>query len=130
MDLNIFIAFLAAVINMILSLIVPSLLKNNNYPLLTNIKTIYETHKQLIITSSIIVGVTTYIALMSGDKINENYSWFNNDDNTEQNEISFINLSNLNNYNNHRTPNKITQVIQEMLQSTDNSDYVDYSRYR
>jgi len=126
MDLNIFIAFLAAVINMILSLIVPSLLKNNNYPLLTNIKTIYETHKQLIITSSIIVGITTYIALMSGDKINENYSWFNND-NTEQNEISFINLSNL---NNNRNPNKISQVIQEMLQSTDNSDYVDYSRYR
>ena len=71
MNINIFIAILGGLINMIFSLIVPYLLKNTNQPLLSQINTIYTTNKQLIITSSLIVSLTIYIALSVGPNIDE-----------------------------------------------------------
>lgn len=69
--MNIFIAILGGLINMILSLIIPTLLKNTNLPLLTKINTIYTTNKQLIITSSLILALTIYIALSVGPNIDD-----------------------------------------------------------
>ena len=57
------IAVVGALINMVLALIIPCLLKNTNQPLLLNIKKVYATHKQVIITSSVIVFITIYLAL-------------------------------------------------------------------
>jgi hypothetical protein len=50
-------------INLVLSLVVPCLFKDMNQPLLTQFKQVYNTNKQLILTSTIIVGITTYLAL-------------------------------------------------------------------
>ena len=57
------IAIVGAIINMILALIIPCLLKNTQMPILENIKKVYATHKQVIITSSLIVFITIYLAL-------------------------------------------------------------------
>jgi len=57
------IAFVGALINMLLSLIVPCIIKDSQMPILVNIKKVYTTHKQTIITSSVIVFVTIYLAL-------------------------------------------------------------------
>jgi hypothetical protein len=91
MNINIFIAILGGLINMILSLIIPYLLKNTNTPLLTQINTIYTTNKQLIITSSLIVALTIYIALSVGPNMDEILSsWMesqNNNNNNNNNNI-------------------------------------------
>ena len=59
----IIIAIVGALINMVLALIIPCLLKNTNQPILVNIKKVYAAHKQVIITSTIIVFITIYLAL-------------------------------------------------------------------
>ncbi len=59
----ILIAIVGAIINMILALIIPCILKDTHMPILTNIKKVYDTHKQVIITSSVIVFITIYLAL-------------------------------------------------------------------
>ena len=56
------IAFVGAIINMLLAVIIPCMLKNNKEPMLLNIKKIFETNKNSIITSSLIIMITTYIA--------------------------------------------------------------------
>jgi len=57
------IALVGALINMILSLLVPCIIKESQAPILVNIKKVYATHKQTIITSSVIVFITIYLAL-------------------------------------------------------------------
>ena len=57
------IALVGAIINMIFALLIPSLLKNTQQPIFVNIKKVYDTHKQVIITSSVIVFITIYLAL-------------------------------------------------------------------
>jgi len=57
------IALVGALINMILSLVVPCIIKDSQVPILVNIKKVYTTHKQTIITSSVIVFITIYLAL-------------------------------------------------------------------
>jgi hypothetical protein len=57
------IAIVGALINMVLALLIPCLLKNTKQPILVNIKKVYDVHKQVIITSSVIVFVTIYLAL-------------------------------------------------------------------
>ena len=92
--MNIVIAIIGGLINMILSLLIPSLLKNTTIPLFTKINTIYNTNKQLIITSSIIVAITIYIALTVGPSVdNIISSWMEN--NTPNNNVRFMNLSKL-----------------------------------
>lgn len=59
----IIIAIVGALINMVLALIIPCLIKNTQQPILGNIRKVYATHKQVIITSSIIVFITIYLAL-------------------------------------------------------------------
>ena len=48
----IIIAIVGALINMILSLIIPCLLKNTQQPILVSIKKVYAAHKQSIIIST------------------------------------------------------------------------------
>jgi hypothetical protein len=59
----ILIAIVGAIINMLLALLIPCLLKDSKTPILLNIKKVYATHKQVIITSSVIVFITIYLAL-------------------------------------------------------------------
>jgi len=59
----ILIALVGALINMVLALIIPCLIKDTNQPILVNIKKVYNTHRQVIITSSVIIFITIYLAL-------------------------------------------------------------------
>lgn len=58
------ISLVGAIINMVLTLLIPSLFKNNSEPLIQNIKTIYSTNSKLIIISSIMIFITIYLALI------------------------------------------------------------------
>lgn len=72
----------AMLVNLVLSLVVPCLFKDMNQPFLTQVKQVFNTNKQLILTSTIIVGITTYLALqmypMLEDKLESLFPSFNN----------------------------------------------------
>ncbi len=53
----------AMLVNLVLSLVVPCLFKDMNLPFLPQVKQVFNTNKQLILTSTVIVGITTYLAL-------------------------------------------------------------------
>jgi hypothetical protein len=61
-DNDIIIAVISGLINLVLSSIVPCMLKNNKESMLVNIKKIFETNKNSLIISSLIIMITTYIA--------------------------------------------------------------------
>lgn len=63
MDSHIFIALVGGLVNMALSVTVPCLVKKTNQPFLNDVKKIFELNRQVIITSSLIVALTIYIAL-------------------------------------------------------------------
>ena len=48
---------------MALSVTVPCLVKKTNQPFLNDVKKVFDTNRQVIITSSLIVALTIYIAL-------------------------------------------------------------------
>jgi len=100
------IAFVGAIINMILALLIPCLLKDTQAPLFVNIKKVYATHKQVIITSSVIVFITIYLALkvtpqlglsFENDQPVRNTTNFDNIFNSlpDSNRVRLINLSRL-----------------------------------
>ena len=57
------IAFVAGLLNMLLSVIVPCMLNKTNEPILLQVKKVFETYRQQIIISSMIVAIVTYLAL-------------------------------------------------------------------
>ena len=63
MDAHILIALLGALLNMLLSLVIPCLLKKSDLPFLVELKRVYETNRQLLLASSVIIAVTIYLAL-------------------------------------------------------------------
>jgi hypothetical protein len=107
------IALIGALINMILALFIPCLLKNTKQPMLENIKKVYATHKQVIFTSSAIVFITIYLAIKItpqldfsfGNKLSLNPTYeeptnsisslLNTIGSQDRNNFRFINLSKL-----------------------------------
>jgi len=63
MSSNIFIALTGALINIVLSVIIPCLTKKSDMPLLQDARKIFETNRQIILTSSLIIAITIYLAL-------------------------------------------------------------------
>jgi hypothetical protein len=63
MDNHILIACTGALLNMTLSVSVPYIIGKSKQPFLKNIKEVYNLHKQLIVTSSLIVALIIYLAL-------------------------------------------------------------------
>jgi hypothetical protein len=57
------VAIVAAMINIVLSLILPSLLRNSTLPFSTQIKKNYSCNREVILVSSIIVVVFVFISL-------------------------------------------------------------------
>lgn len=57
------IAVVGALLNMVLASTVPCLLKKSTQPLAVNVRTVFATHRQVILTSSVLVGVIIYVAL-------------------------------------------------------------------
>ena len=70
MDPHIFIALVGALLNMALSVTVPCLVKKTNQPFLNDVKKVFEVNRQVIITSSIIVALTIYLALKIAPELN------------------------------------------------------------
>lgn len=62
MSEHIFIAIIAALVNLVLSIIVPCALKNSQN-LLPEIRKMLEHHRATLITSSVLVAVIVFIAL-------------------------------------------------------------------
>ena len=75
---DIFISVVAGVLNFILSLILPVMLKGSNVNFITNIRKVFSNNKELLLTSSLIVVILVYLALSISPQI-----------------MSFSNLSNL-----------------------------------
>lgn len=73
MDSHILIAISGALINIALSVTVPSLLQNSKQPFFKDVKEIFKLHKNVIITSSIIVGLSIYLALKFTPDISPNF---------------------------------------------------------
>jgi hypothetical protein len=71
---KILISIVSGFLNMLLSITVPCLLKNNNRPLLKNIKMVFNNNKKLIITSSLLVSILTYLALTVTDELENIFS--------------------------------------------------------
>ena len=63
MDNNMIIVLSAMIVNLVLSLVVPCLFKDFKQPFVQQIKQVFNINKQLILTSTVIVGIITYIAL-------------------------------------------------------------------
>jgi phosphotransferase system glucose/maltose/N-acetylglucosamine-specific IIC component len=63
MDPHILIALVSGLLNMALSIIVPCLIKKSEQPFLQDVKKIFELNQQVIITSSVIIVLTVYLAL-------------------------------------------------------------------
>ena len=74
------------------------------------VKTIYQTHKQLIFTSSLIIGITVFLALNTSSELED--MWFNNNDDNDG-EFNFINLNTLNN-NSNSNPHNISEVLLDL----------------
>ena len=68
MDTHIFIALVGALINAGLSVTVPCLIKTTKKPFLTQVKKVYESNREIIFTSSLIIAITIYLSLkVSGE---------------------------------------------------------------
>jgi len=64
----IFIAIIAALVNLVLSIIVPCALKNNQN-FLPTVRKMLEQHRATLISSSVLVAVIVFIALTVADEV-------------------------------------------------------------
>lgn len=62
-DEHLLVAIVAALLNFMLSLIVPTLLKDSDLPFATEIKKNYENNKDIILVSSVITIVFVFVSL-------------------------------------------------------------------
>jgi phosphotransferase system glucose/maltose/N-acetylglucosamine-specific IIC component len=74
MDAHIFIALIGALLNMALSVTVPCLINKTEQPFLTQVKKVFETNRQVILTSSLIVAITIFLALKVAPQIQPSFS--------------------------------------------------------
>jgi hypothetical protein len=63
MEQNLVIAIVAALLNIILSLTIPSLFKNSKLPIIRQVRETYENNRHTLIVSSLIVLVFVYVSL-------------------------------------------------------------------
>ena len=63
MDIHIFIAIIAVLLNLLLATVIPCLIKDSDQPFINDMKKVFNTNKELILSSSIILGITVYLAL-------------------------------------------------------------------
>jgi len=68
MSQHIFIAIIAALVNLVLSVIVPCALKNNQN-ILPEVRKMLEQHRATLISSSVLVAVIVFIALTVSDEV-------------------------------------------------------------
>ena len=71
-----FIAVIAALVNLLLSILVPCALKKTNVSFLTEIKKMLNQHREMLLTSSLLVGVIVYLALQTASIVQEEVPQF------------------------------------------------------
>jgi hypothetical protein len=62
-DKNLMIALLCGVVSMVLSSLMPCILKSSTNATLVEARKLFESHRQVIVVSSVIVVITAYLAL-------------------------------------------------------------------
>ena len=62
-DKNLMIALLCGVVSMVLSSLMPCVLKSSTNPTIVEARKLFESHRQVIVVSSVIVVITAYLAL-------------------------------------------------------------------
>ena len=63
MDSDLIVAIVAAMLNVVLSLLLPSLLKNSNLPFAVQVKKNYECNRDVIMVSSVLTIIFVFISL-------------------------------------------------------------------
>lgn len=71
MDPSLIVAIVAAMLNLILSFIVPVLLKNSTVPFTDEISEHYEVNRETIIVSTVITLIFVYVSLKITPFVNE-----------------------------------------------------------
>jgi hypothetical protein len=74
MDAHIFIALVGALINMALSVTIPCLVKKTDQPFLMQVKKVFDTNREVILTSSLIIAVTIYLSLKIAPNLQSSFS--------------------------------------------------------
>lgn len=74
MDSHILIALVGALLNMFFSVTIPCLVNKSDKPFLNDVKKIFESNRQVILTSSLIVALTIYLALKITPGISSTFS--------------------------------------------------------
>jgi hypothetical protein len=69
MDDKIFIAIVAALVNLLLSVLVPCALKNQEASYLTGVKKMFNQNREMLVTSSVLVGVIVYLSLVAAPTV-------------------------------------------------------------
>jgi hypothetical protein len=63
LDSDLVVAIVAAMLNIVLSLLLPSLLKNSNLPFAEQVKKNYECNRDVIMVSSVLTIIFVYVSL-------------------------------------------------------------------
>jgi hypothetical protein len=63
MDPDLIVAIVAAMLNIVLSLLVPPLLKNSTLPFAAQIKKNYDCNQDIVIVSSVLTVIFVYVSL-------------------------------------------------------------------
>jgi hypothetical protein len=99
MDLHIFIALIGALINVFLSSTVPCLISKSKQPYLVEVKSVFVLNRQVILTSSLIVAVTIYLALKVSPEVQSGFTELTglsfNSSSSDEKPVDLRNLINL-----------------------------------
>ena len=63
MDKDLIVAIVAAMINIVLSLVLPTLLKNSTLPFAAQVKKNYQCNRDVIMVSSVLTVIFVFVAL-------------------------------------------------------------------
>ena len=102
MDIDIIIAIVGGLIHMLLATLIPCLLKDNKEQLFENVKKVFVANKQSLLTSTIIIMITIFVACKISNNIDVNgYSETNNNSET----VDFASMFGLNSHNGSNSHN-------------------------
>ena len=72
MDSDIIVAIVAAMLNIVLSLILPSMMKQSNLPFAEEVEKNYECNRDVIMVSSVLTIIFVYVSLKITPWVNAN----------------------------------------------------------
>ena len=89
-----FIAVVGVAVYMLMVTVVPCIINNSKKPLLEQIKTVLKTNRELLLATSLIVGVTIFIAVKVAHQVEPTImEWIDNlnsDSSSDQGTVKFV----------------------------------------